>query len=122
MTRPQEREVFKAPPPTYDVNALYYVSDGFDWVYEPKEVYSKPDIVKPGHFNAYRNELRVGSRITCRIGKIENGIIEYEVQVIECPRSERQGDVMVSVKGRYGSFTPCRHDGGEVVDEKEKAA
>ncbi len=123
MTRPVEREVFKAPPPAYDVNALYYVSDGLDWVYEPKEVYSKPDIVKPGHFNAYRAELRIGSRITCRIGKVETGIIEYELQVIERPKSDQAGDVMVSVKGRDGSFTPCRHDGGEVAeDEKEKAA
>ncbi len=124
MTRPVDREVFKAPPPAYDRNALYYPADhGGDWIYEPSEPYTKVDVIVPGHFNAYREELRVGCRVTCRLGDIQDGITEVELQVIECPRSERQGDVMVSVKGRDGSFTPCRHDGGaDTETEKEKAA
>ncbi len=123
MTRPVDRKVFKAPPPTYDRNALYYPHDhGGDWVYEPREPYTKVDVIVPGHFNAWREELRVGCRVTCRLGDIQDGITEVELQVIECPRSERQGDVMVSVKGRDGSFTPCRSDGTLTEDEKEKAA
>ncbi len=124
MTRPVEREVFKAPKPAFDVNALYYVADGLDWVYEPKTTlsYTKKDVCVPGHFNAYRAELRVGSRITCRLGKIEDGITEFELQVIDRPKDNQSGDVMVSVKGRDGSFTPCRSDGTLAEDEKEKAA
>ncbi len=123
MTRPAEVKKFKAPPPSYDRNALYYITDGLDWVYEPKEPYTKIDIVKPGHFDGYRHEFRVGSRITCRLGDIADGITEVELQVIECPRAERMGHVMVSVKGRDGRFTPCRHDGSLAEDkEKEVAA
>ncbi len=65
---------------------------------------------------------RNGSRITCRLGKIADGITEVELQVIECPRSGREGSVIVSVKGRDGSFTPCRSDGTLTEDEQEKAA
>ncbi len=123
MTRPQDREVVKTPPPAYDVNALYYPHDhGGDWIYEPRGAFTKVDVIVPGHFNAYRSELRVGSRITCRLGKIADGITEVELQVIECPRSERQGDVLVSVGGRDGSFTPCRSDGTLAEDEKERTA
>ena len=98
------------------------IAGGGDWIYEPREPFTKVDVVVPGHFNAYREELRVGCRVTCRLGDIQAGITEVELQVIECPRSERQGDVIVSVKGRDGSFTPCRSDGTLAEDEKEKAA
>ncbi len=121
MTRPVERKVFKAPPPAYDVNALYYIQDGRDWIYEPTEPYTKAQVILPGHLNSWREELRIGSRITCRLGKIADGITEVELQVIECPRSGREGSVIVSVKGRDGSFTPCRSD-GTLTDEKGKAA
>ena len=122
MTRPVDKpKVFKAPPPTYDRNAMYYVQDGRDWIYEPAEPFTKVDVVRPGHLNAYREELRVGSRITCRLGEIADGITEVELQVIECPRKDRQGDVVVSVKGRDGNFTPVRHD-GTLDEDKEQAA
>ena len=122
MTRPVDREVVKAAPPAYDRNSLYYPHDhGGDWIYEPREPFTKVDVIVPGHFNAWREELRFGCRVTCRLGKIEDGITEVELQVIECPRSEVQGDVVVSLKGRDGSFTPCRSD-GTISDEKEKAA
>ena len=121
MVRPVEIEKFKAPPPAYDRNAMYYVADGLDWIYEPREPYTKIDVCLPGHFDSFREELRVGSRVTCRLGKIADGITEVELQIIECPRSERQGHVMVSVKGRDGKFTPVRHDGA-LVDEKEQTA
>ncbi len=126
MTRPPEVKKFKAPAPAFDRNALYYPNDfGGDWIYEPREPFTKLDVVKPGHFNAYRGELvnqGVGTRITCRLGDIQDGILEVELQIIECPRSERMGDIMVSVKGRDGKFTPVRHDGTLAEDEKEKAA
>ncbi len=121
MTRPVERKVFKAPPPAYDVNALYYIQDGRDWIYEPTEPYTKVDVIVPGHLNAWREELRIGSRITCRLGKIEDGITEVELQVVSCPKSDRLGDVMVSVKGRDGKFAPCRHD-GTLDENKEQVA
>ncbi len=108
------------PPPSYDRNALYYIVDGHDWIYEPRESFAKVDIVKPGHFDAYRHEFRVGSRITCRLGDVADGIIEIELQIIECPRTDRLGHVMVSVKGRDGTFTPVRHD-GTLDAEKEVA-
>ncbi len=120
MVRPVEIEKFKAPPPTYDRNAMYYVQDGLDWVYEPREPFTKKDVVLPGHFDAYREELRVGSRITCRLGKVLDGITEVELQVIERPQSEKQGHVMVSL-GSTREFTPVRHDGTATKD-KEQAA
>ena len=120
MTKPIEKKIIKAPPPTKDVNALYYVADGFDWIYEPKEPFSKVDVVLPNHFDVYREELRVGARITCRLGKIADGITEVELQIIECPQWATHGDVMVSVKGRDGRFTPCRHDGMLGEDEAEE--
>ena len=121
MTRPAEVKVFKAPKPAYDRNALYYPHDhGGDWVYEPLEPFTKKDVIVPGHFDAYRDDLRVGSRITCRLGDIQDGITEVELQVIECPKRV-DDNIMVSVKGRDGQFTPCRHDGtlagGEHSDE-----
>ena len=122
MTRPVEIEKFKAPGPAYDVNALYYPHDhGGDWVYEPREPFTKKDVLMPGHFDAWREELKVGSRITCRLGRIEDGITEVELQIIECPRSERQGHVMVAYKNQQGKFVCVRHDGTQ-ANEKEQAA
>ena len=116
--RPNEKKVFKAPKATYDRNALYYPHDhGGDFVYEPLEPFTQVDVCVPGHFNAYRDDLRVGTRITCRLGDIADGIKEVELQVIERPRTEREGDIMVSVKGRDGTFTPVRHDGTLAEDK-----
>lgn len=117
MVRPVEKTVVRAPAPEMDRNALYYVSDGYDFVYEPKALYTKIETCSPGHFNAYREDLRVGTRITCRLGKIEDGITEIELQVIEVPGMSNGGDVLVSV-GASRSFTPCRTDGS--LDEKGK--
>ncbi len=126
MTRPPEVKKFKAPAATFDRNALYYKNDfGGDWVYEPREPFTKIDVCKPGHFNAYRGEFvnqGVGVRITCRLGDIADGITEVDLQIIECPKSERMGDIMVSVKGRDGKFVPVRHDGTLAEDTTEKAA
>ncbi len=120
MTRPAEVKKFKAPPPSYDRNALYYIVDSYDWIYEPREPFEKIDVCKPGHFNAYRDDLRLGSRITCRLGDIATGITEIELQIIEWSRSEHEGDVMVSV-GPSRKFTPVRHD-GTLAEDEEKAA
>ena len=119
MTRPAEVKVFKAPKPAYDRNALFLIADSYDWVYEPLETHTKTDICKPGFFDAWRDELKVGARITVRLGKVEDGITEIELQVISAPKSA-EGDVMVSVKGRDGSFTPCRTD-GTLTEKEEKA-
>ena len=126
MVRPVEVEKFKAPAPTYDRNAMHYMADAYDWVYEPREPFTKKDVVTPGHFNVYSDELRVGSRITCRLGKVQDGITEVELQVIECPplgvkaNPDRNINVIVSL-GSSREFTPVRHD-GTATKEKEKAA
>lgn len=119
MTRPAEVKTFKAPNAAYDRNALYYPHDsGGDFVYEPREPFTKKDVVMPGHFNAYRDDLRVGTRITCRLGDIADGITEVELQIIERPRDERGGDIMVSFKDmKTGKFCPCRTD-GTLAEEK----
>ena len=120
---PNDKKTFKAPKATFDRNALYYPHDhGGDFVYEPLEPFQKIDVIRPGHFNAYREDLRKGTRITCRLGEIADGITEVELQVIERSQSERQGDIMVSIKGRDGRFTPCRHDGQLADDKKERVA
>ncbi len=118
MTRPAEVKKFKAPGPTYDRNALYLVMDSYDFVYEPREPFEKIDICKPGHFNGYRDDLRLGSRITCRLGDIATGITEIELQIIEWSRSEHEGDIIVAV-GPSRKFTPVRHD-GTLAEDKEK--
>ncbi len=103
---------------------MYYVQDGLDWVYEPREPFTKKDVVLPGHFDAYREELRVGSRITCRLGKIEDGITEVELQVIECPRlgiKARANTTVVVSLGATRVYTPVRHD-GTLIEEEEKVA
>ena len=113
MTRPAETLTFKAPKPSYDRNALYYPHDsGGDFVYEPREPFTKKDVVMPGHFNAYRDDLRVGTRICCRLGDIADGILEVELQIIERPRQEGDGDILVSFQDhKTGKFCPVRHDG-----------
>ncbi len=77
-------------------------------------------MVKPGFFNAYRDELRVGMMIECRLGQIADGIDQGFVQVIVAPKSERLGDVEVSI-GAWRKFTPCRTD-GMLAEDTEKAA
>ena len=125
MTRPVEVKKFKAPNAPYDRNALHYPSDTCSIMfYEPLEPFTVLDVCKPGHFNAYWEDLRVGKLITCLLGEIADGINMVELQVIECPRnahSKHTGDVMVSRKGRDGKFTPYRHD-GTMTDEKERKA
>ena len=116
MVRPVEKKVYKSPAAEIDRNALYYVSDGYDFIYEPRALYTKIEVTIPGHFNCYREDVRVGTRITCRLGKIEDGITEIELQVIDVP-TPAQGDVSVAV-GASRSFTPCRHDG--TLEEKGK--
>ena len=120
MTRPIDKpKVFKAPAPSYDRNSMYSCQDGRDWIYEPLEPFTKVDVCVPGYLNAYREELRVGSRITCRLGEIADGITEVELQVIACPRNVNE-DVLVAV-GASRRFTPCRTD-GSLDEDKEQAA
>ena len=118
MTRPTDPvKVVRAVPSTYR-NDLYHTMDGYDWVYE-NPAYTKIDVARPGFFNAYREVLRVGAIIECRVGEISDGITQVWVQVIAVPK-ESVGDVMVSV-GPSRKFTPVRHD-GTLADEKEEAA
>ena len=112
-------KVVRAVPSTTR-NDLYHVTDGYDFVYE-NPGYSKLDVAKPGFFNAYRDELRLGMMVECRLGTIEDGITQLFVQVIEAPKSERLGDVMVSV-GPSKKFTPSRHDGTMTLEPTEKVA
>ena len=124
MVRPVEVEKFRAPAPTYDRNALHYPSDnGSVMFYEPREPFKMVDVIKPGHFNAYWEDLRVGKLITCLLGEPADGIHMVELQVIECPRDagvKLRGDVMVSHKGRDGKFIPIRHDGTETKDDDKE--
>ena len=118
MTRPTDPvKVVRAVPSTYR-NDLYHTVDGYDWVYE-NPAYTKIDVARPGFFNVYREELRVGAIVECRLGEISDGITQVWVQVIVAPK-EGEGDVMVSV-GPSRKFTPARHD-GTLSDEKEQAA
>lgn len=100
-----------------DRNDLYHTVDGYDFVYE-NAAYTKGEVVRPGFFNEYRDELKVGMIIECRLGQIADGITQVWLQVIEAPRAEIQGDIMVSL-GDSRKFTPVRHDGSMT---KEKAA
>ena len=110
-------KVVKAVPRT-DRNDLYHTTDGYDFIYE-NSAYNKGDLVRPGFFNAYRDELRVGMMVECRLGQIADGITQVFVQVIAAPK-ESTGDVMVSV-GSSRKFTPVRHD-GTLAEDEEKAA
>ena len=117
--KPVDRvKVIKAPA-RRDRNELYYISDGYDWVYE-HPTYTKGDVVRPGFFNEYKDEMRVGAVIECRLGVIEEGIKRYWLQVIQAPRSLQNSDVLVSYENQKHEFVPVRHDG--TLDEKEKAA
>ena len=51
---------------------------------------------------------------------MEDGITQVWLQVIEAPKNDISGDVMVSV-GPSRKFTPVRHSEG-AEDEKERAA
>jgi len=118
MTRPQDPvKVVRAVPNDYR-NDMYHTMDGYDWIYENPS-YTKIDVARPGFFNVYQSELRVGAIIECRIGEIADGITQVWLQVIVAPK-ESEGDVMVSV-GSSRKFTPVRHD-GTLADDKEKAA
>ncbi len=57
--------------------------------------------------------------IECRLGEIADGITQTWVQVIERPKSDLGGDVMVSL-GPSKKFTPVRHSGA-LEDEREVA-
>ena len=111
-------KVVRAVPSTTR-NDLYHTTDGYDWVFESPK-YQKVDVAKPGFFNIYRDELRVGMMIECRLGAIEDGITQLFVQVIASPKTERSGDVMVSV-GPSKKFTPVRHDGTLAEDTADEA-
>ena len=117
MTKPISTEPpVRAVRPT-GRDDLYHTVDGYDWVYE-NPAYTKFDVVRPGFFNVYREELRVGAMIECRVGAIEDGVTQVWVQVIEAPKGEF-GDVMVAI-GPSKRFTPCRTDGSLEEDETEE--
>ena len=118
MTKPVETPVIRAVRPT-GRNDLYHTVDGYDWVYENSDA-SKVDVCRPGFFNIYREEMRAGALIECRLGQMGDGITQVFLQIISAPLGDREGDVMVSV-GPSKKFTPVRHDGTATKDE-EKAA
>ena len=118
MTKPAETTVIRAVRPK-GRDDLYHTVDGYDWIFENSAA-TKLDVSKPGFFNTYRGEMRAGAMIECRLGHFVDGITVVFLQIIEAPKSERAGDVMVSV-GPSRKFTPARHDGA-LADEKEVAA
>ena len=111
-------KVIRAEPPK-GRDDLYHTMDGYDFIFETSTA-TKLDVAKPGFFNCYRDELRVGMVVECRLGNIADGITQAWFQVSQAPKSERGGDVMVSV-GPSKKFTPVRHS-GELAEEEEKAA
>ena len=119
--RPVERMKVVKAVRTDRRDDLYHTTDGFDFIYE-NPGYTKVDVVKPGFFNIYRDELRVGMMVECRLGPIADGITQVWLQVITKPLTEPGGDVEVSV-GASRKFTPARTDGTLEEDEqKEQAA
>ena len=96
-------------------------TDAYDFIYRNFD--QKPtDVLMPGFFNVHRSELIVGTIIECRLGYPEDGITALRVQIIDSPKYDRDGDVMVSYENRKtGKFTPVRHD-GTLAEDKEKAA
>ena len=115
--KPQgQTEVIKAAPRSYRED-LYHTVDGYDFIYENTNS-AKIDVVRPGFFNQFRDELQVGVMVECRLGRIADGITQVFAQIIASPKSDREGDVMVSV-GPSRKFTPVLH-GGTQADEKEK--
>ena len=119
MTKPADPvKVFKAVRPK-GRNDLYHTVDGYDWVYENSEA-TKIAVATPGFFNCYREEMRAGAMIEARLGRFVDGITQVWLQVIEVPKNDVSGDVMVSV-GPSRKFTPARHSGA-AEDEKEQAA
>lgn len=118
MTKPISPEIVRAVRPT-GRDDLYHTVDGYDWIFENSAA-TKLDVSKPGFFNTYREEMRAGAMIECRLGHYLDGIVQVWLQIIEAPRSERAGDVMVAI-GPSRKFTPVRHD-GTLEDEKEQAA
>ena len=113
-------KVVKAEPRT-DRDDLYHTIDGYDFVYE-NPGYTKIDVCRPAFFNVYRDELRVGMMVYCRLGPIADGITTVDLQVIASPKTEISGDVEVSVGGSR-KFTPSRTDHTlEADDKKEQAA
>ena len=63
--RPMDKpKVVRAVPRT-DRNDLYHTVDGYDFIYE-NPTYGKADVVRPGFFNTFRDELKVGMMIETR--------------------------------------------------------
>ncbi len=120
MVKPVDVKTFKAPAPRWDRNEMYYLADSYDWIFEPLDPFTKAQIIVPGFFNNYYQEFRVGSRITARLGPVEDGITEVELQVIDLPGKGGRGDVVVSV-GASRKFTPVRHSEGSAEDKEQVA-
>ena len=117
MTKPADATVIRAVRPT-GRNDLYHNVDGYDWVFENSDA-TKLDVVRPGYFNVYREEMRPGAMIECRLGHFVDGITQVWLQIIAAPKGEGEGDIMVSV-GPSKKFTPARTDG--TLEDEEKAA
>ena len=117
MTKPQDPVKVAPAVQSVAINDMYHTIDGYDFIYENVKA-TKIDVVRPGFFNPYRDDrnLKCGNVIECRLGKVEDGITQVWLQVIEVRARALGGDVIVAV-GPSRKFTPCRHDG-----EQEKPA
>ncbi len=78
------------------------------------------------YFNVRRAGLFVGAMIECRLGNIEDGITQVWLPVIAAPKTEHNGDVMVSL-GTARQFTPVPTDGslteeGDAIEGTEEVA
>ena len=71
--RPMDKPKVVRAVPRSDRNDLYHTVDGYDFIYE-NPTYGKADVVRPGFFNTFRDELKVGMMIECRLGDIADGI------------------------------------------------
>ena len=78
------------------------VTDRYDRVYTSPDV-TKVDVIKPGFFNTWRDQLFVNTMIDCRLGNLADGITRVMLQVIKLPAGS---DVIVAM-GDVERFTPC---------------
>ena len=79
--------------------------DQYDSIYRNTE-FTLTEILKPGFFNEWRDELNVGNLIDVHLGRPEDGIKRHWLQVIVKTKAGSE-DVLVSLGDRNGHFTPC---------------
>ena len=116
MTKPNEPiKGITSKQNIVDRYGLYHTVDSYNWIYERDDV-SRDNVCRPGHFNEFRSEMRLRAVLECRLGKLADGIEQFWVEIIDAPRGDQGGDILVSA-GLSTRFTPIRHDGTLETEE-----